>query len=122
MPRGITRAGSRPGYWPGFFLLMEDGSHAQIMLCRTKDIFHFRKLDVGIPQDFRIGFIPVGAQDIAAAHVPSPCITFLVLVYAAILPPLALKGICMAIRSGDDGIVRLCGAEGHRGRGRVCRR
>jgi hypothetical protein len=82
MPRGTTRAGSRPGYGPGFFLLMEDGSHAQIMFCRTKDIFHFRKLDVGIPQDFRIGFIPVGAQDIAAAHVPSPCITFLVLVYA----------------------------------------
>ena len=54
-----------------FFLLMEDGPHAQIMLCRAKGIFRFRKLDVGIPQDFRIGFIPVGAKDIAATRVPS---------------------------------------------------
>lgn len=51
------------------------------MLGGAKGIFNFGKLDVGIPQDFWVLFVPVGAQDVASSGVPSPRIPFFVFVY-----------------------------------------
>lgn len=71
-------------------LLVEDGPHAEIMFCGTESIFNLGKLDVSIPQDFRIGFVAVGAQDIAAAGVPCPRVALFIFLYTDSKPVIAL--------------------------------
>jgi hypothetical protein len=60
------------------FLLMEDRSHTEIMFCGTEGIFNFGKLDVGVPQELRIGFLPVGTEDVAASGFQCPLVAFII--------------------------------------------
>src|SRR5512135_2740103 len=48
------------------------------MFCRAEGIFHFRELDVGAPQNFRIDLLPVGTQKVTAAVLQSPLIALLI--------------------------------------------
>src|SRR5664280_826453 len=59
--------------------VVEDRPHAEIMFFGTERVFHFRKLDVGVPQRLRIALHPVGAQDVAAAVVKRPLVALFVL-------------------------------------------
>jgi hypothetical protein len=60
-------------------LLVKDRSHPQIMFYRAEGVFHFGKLDIGLPQGLGIGFAPVGTQDIAASCLDCPAIALFVL-------------------------------------------
>lgn len=60
-------------------LLMEDGSHAEIVLCGAKRVLNLGQLDVGIPDGLRVGLLPVGTEDVGAPCFQRPLISFLVL-------------------------------------------
>ena len=51
---------------------VEDRPHSQVVFFGTETVLHFRKLDVGIPEGFRVTFGPVGPQDLAAAGLHHP--------------------------------------------------
>jgi hypothetical protein len=51
---------------------VEDRPHPQVVFFGTETVLHFRKLDVGIPESFRVTFGPVGPQDVAAAGLYRP--------------------------------------------------
>jgi hypothetical protein len=48
------------GLGPILFMV-ENRPYAQIVFLRAEGVFCLRKLNVGLPQGFRIGFPPVGA-------------------------------------------------------------
>ena len=59
--------------------VVENRPHAKIVFLGAEGVFHFGKLDVGVPQRFRIDSAPVGTQDIAAAGLKCPLVTIFVL-------------------------------------------
>jgi len=59
-------------------LLMEDGSHPQIMLFCSECILHFSELNVSFPYRLRISLCPVGAQNVAAAALKRPLVAIFV--------------------------------------------
>jgi hypothetical protein len=60
------------------FLLMEDRSHPEIMFCGTEGIFYLGELDTGVSQNFRIGLVPVGTENVAAPGFQCPPVAILV--------------------------------------------
>src|SRR6266498_1388214 len=58
---------------------VEDWPHTEVMFFGTERVFHFRELDVSVPQRFRVAFHPVGAQDVAAAAIKRPLVALFVL-------------------------------------------
>jgi hypothetical protein len=55
---------------------MEDGSHSEIMLCGAEGIRYLGELDIGVPQNFGIGFLPAGAKDVTTPGLQRPPIAF----------------------------------------------
>ena len=51
---------------------VEDRPHAEIMFCGPEGIFNLGKLDVGIPEGFRVTFGPVCPQNVAATGLQRP--------------------------------------------------
>jgi len=65
------------GLGPILFVV-ENRQHARIVFLLAEGVLHLRKLDIGIPQRFRVGFAPVGTQDIAAPGLQRPLVALFV--------------------------------------------